>query len=285
MIEGILTIRLAEFRMIKKINLHFVAVGHLPKIILNVSFLVDVHQNQYILLTHRQILVLSLVYKLLYSFSPLKHFLLHMFLLPFPVFAILILSNWHDEPTLNTLRPRQNGRHFADDTFKPIFLNENVLISLKISLIFVPKVRINSSPALVQIMAWRRPSDKPLSEPMSGRSLTRICVTRPQWVNWLKCKFRSVTTNVFVSEITLYRETPRNVEEFCSHEKPLSWNRCYSFDHVFGKSNLTNLKLIYWIYTYMYVYEYIYEYTWYSYIKYILSLIFTTCVEMKFYQV
>ena len=30
---------------------------------------------------------------------------------------------------LNTLRPRQNGRRFADDTFKRIFLNENVRIS------------------------------------------------------------------------------------------------------------------------------------------------------------
>ena len=26
---------------------------------------------------------------------------------------------------LNTFKPRQNGRHFADDTFKCIFLNEN----------------------------------------------------------------------------------------------------------------------------------------------------------------
>ena len=27
---------------------------------------------------------------------------------------------------INTLRPRQNGRHFADDIFKCIFVNENV---------------------------------------------------------------------------------------------------------------------------------------------------------------
>ena len=27
---------------------------------------------------------------------------------------------------VNTLRPRQHGRHFADDTFKRIFLNENL---------------------------------------------------------------------------------------------------------------------------------------------------------------
>ena len=35
-------------------------------------------------------------------------------------------------PFFNTLRPRQNGRHFADDTFKPIFLNDNIRISIKI---------------------------------------------------------------------------------------------------------------------------------------------------------
>ena len=81
---------------------------------------------------------------------------------------------------INTLRPRQNGRRFADDTFKGIFLIENVRISIEISLKFVPEVRINNIPALVQIMAWRRPGDKPLSVPMVVRSLTHICVTRPQ---------------------------------------------------------------------------------------------------------
>ena len=85
---------------------------------------------------------------------------------------------------LNTLRPRQNGRHFADDIFKCIFLNENVWISIKISLKFVPKGPINNIPALVQIMAWRRPGDKPLSEPMMVNLPTHICVSRPQWVNW-----------------------------------------------------------------------------------------------------
>ena len=81
----------------------------------------------------------------------------------------------------NTLRPRQNGRHFADDTFKRIFVNENVRISINISLKFVPKGLINNIPALVQIMAWPRPGDKPLSEPMMVSLLTHICVTRPQW--------------------------------------------------------------------------------------------------------
>ena len=84
---------------------------------------------------------------------------------------------------INTLRPRQNGRRFADDTFTRIFLNENVRISIKISLKFVPKGPINNNPALVQIMARRRSGDKPLSEPMMVSLLTHICVTRPQWVS------------------------------------------------------------------------------------------------------
>ena len=65
----------------------------------------------------------------------------------------------------NTLRPRQDGRHFSDDTFKRIFLNENVGISIKIALKFVHKGPINNIPALVQMMAWSRPGDKSLSEP------------------------------------------------------------------------------------------------------------------------
>ena len=66
----------------------------------------------------------------------------------------------------NTWRPRQNGRPYVDDTFKRIFLNENVRISIKISQKLVPKGPINNNPAMVQIMAWRRSGDKPLSEPM-----------------------------------------------------------------------------------------------------------------------
>ena len=40
-------------------------------------------------------------------------------------------------------------RHFADDIFKCIFLNENVWIPVKISLKYVPKGPINNIPALV----------------------------------------------------------------------------------------------------------------------------------------
>ena len=92
---------------------------------------------------------------------------------------------------INTLRPRQNGRHFPDDILKWIFFNENVWISIEISLKFVPKGDINNIPVLVEIMVWRRPGDKPLSEPMMVNLLTHTCVTRPQWVNYYQLMYIS----------------------------------------------------------------------------------------------
>ena len=52
---------------------------------------------------------------------------------------------------LNTFSLWQNCCHFTNNIFKCIFVNENVWISLKMSLKFVPKFRINSIPALAQI--------------------------------------------------------------------------------------------------------------------------------------
>ena len=49
----------------------------------------------------------------------------------------------------NSLGPRQKGRHFANDIFKCIFLNEIIWIPIKISLKFVPKGPINNIPAFV----------------------------------------------------------------------------------------------------------------------------------------
>ena len=49
-----------------------------------------------------------------------------------------IICNYLTMIQVNPLGPRQNERHFADDTFKRIFMNENVRISTNISLKFVP---------------------------------------------------------------------------------------------------------------------------------------------------
>ena len=69
-------------------------------------------------------------------------------------------------PSVNTLRPRKNGLHFPDDIFQCIFLDENICISNTIWLKYIPKGPSDNNAALVQIMAWRRTGDKPLSEPI-----------------------------------------------------------------------------------------------------------------------
>ena len=60
----------------------------------------------------------------------------------------LSLSQTYDSHSVNILRPRQNGRHFAEDTLKRIFLNESVRMSIEISLKFVPMSPIDNIPAL-----------------------------------------------------------------------------------------------------------------------------------------
>ena len=108
----------------------------------------------------------------------------------------------------NTLRPIHNGRHIADNIYKSIFLNENIWISIKISQNFVPKSRFYNIPALVQIMAWRRRGDKPLSEQMMVSLPTYICVTRPQWANLrLSNLLFSIVLGLTIRELYIFNNT------------------------------------------------------------------------------
>ena len=97
-------------------------------------------------------------------------------LVTIPVYMLACVI-WEIGSYVNTLRPRQNGCHFPDDIFKCICMNENIWISILISLKFVPKDQINNIPALVQITTWCRPDDKPLPEPIMVNLLTHICIT------------------------------------------------------------------------------------------------------------
>ena len=72
-------------------------------------------------------------------------------------------------------------------------------MSTKISVKFVPNGLINNFPPLVQIMSWRRPGDKALSEPMVVSFLTHICVT---WHQWVKICF-TISTNKSVAIIEI----------------------------------------------------------------------------------
>ena len=53
----------------------------------------------------------------------------------------------------------------ADNKFRCIFLNENYIILVRISLKIVQWSPIDNKPALVQVMAWCWTGNKPLPEP------------------------------------------------------------------------------------------------------------------------
>ena len=74
---------------------------------------------------------------------------------------------------VNTRRQGPDGRHLGDDIFKCNF-DHGIFNFDKKSLKLVPRGRINNTPALVQIMAWHRSGDKPLSEPIMFSSLMHI---------------------------------------------------------------------------------------------------------------
>ena len=78
---------------------------------------------------------------------------------------------------VNTLRWRQNGCYFQVH-----FLEWKCMNSINVSLKFISKCPINNIPVLVHIMAWHRPSNKPISEPMMIILMPHACVTQPQWV-------------------------------------------------------------------------------------------------------
>ena len=65
-----------------------------------------------------------------------------------------------------TLRPRQDGRHFAADIVICIFFNENFRTLNKILLKYVSKGLFNNVAAIVQIIMWCQTGNKSLSEAM-----------------------------------------------------------------------------------------------------------------------
>ena len=73
-----------------------------------------------------------------------------------------ILTRGEDEQSsLNTLRSRQNGRHFPDDIFGHVFSSMKMHeFRLRFYWSLLPRVKLNDIPALVQMMALCRSGDQ-----------------------------------------------------------------------------------------------------------------------------
>ena len=114
---------------------------------------------------------------------------------------------------------------------------------------------MNKIPSLFQIIAWRRPDDKPLSEAMLISLLTHKCVTRPQWVNNQASQYTSMNTlkytdtgKFFISVLpTVYSLLSRHcaIQPLCPMLLVWYWNQarwymvfCLNLDgncnHIYG---------------------------------------------------
>ena len=120
-----------------------------------------------------------------------------------------------------------------------LFFYQNVWIWITISLTFVLKGQINNIPALVQIMTWYRPGNKPLSEPMMFSLLLHIHVTRPQWVrckSGLKPSISFHLISAFLRRSLVYNE---NQTMFYTGQSPLT-----NVSRVITLTNTFNFTLV-----------------------------------------
>ena len=100
-----------------------------------------------------------------------------------------VILTWHvSGHWLNAVNWSHWGPDKVDDILQTTFSNafcwmKMFWLQLKFHWVFFPKGPIHNIPALVQIMAWRGPGEKPLSEPMMIILPMHICVTQLQWLN------------------------------------------------------------------------------------------------------
>ena len=110
-------------------------------------------------------------------------------------------------------------------------------------------------------MAWRRPGDKPLSEPMMVRLPTHICVTRPQWVNKKNAHernicsdFRYYTFKIASTSCWGHWVNPKFNLTFHCHFETRTFNKMGNILHTmfqvlffYGKAvYFESLKSVYW---------------------------------------
>ena len=84
--------------------------------------------------------------------------------------------------TFNTMRPRQNGCHFPDDSFKWIFSYKKNDLRYNFYWSLFPRIQLTIFHHCFRYLAWHRTCAKPMSEPMMVSLLTHICAIRSQWV-------------------------------------------------------------------------------------------------------
>ena len=93
-------------------------------------------------------------------------------------------------------------------------------------------------PHFKHMISWRRPGDKPLSEPVMVSWLTHIYVTRPHWVNYGADRWRIIVLQVTISKELFFVSSIRD-NEFThaiskQRELILAYKKCQNNDIWLG---------------------------------------------------
>ena len=131
--------------------------------------------------------------------------------------------------SFNTLRPRQDGRHFPDDILKCIFLNENVWISLTISLKCVRKVRI--------FHHWFR-------QWLGADQGTSHCLSQwwlAYWRIYASLGLNELTQSPTVLDVCGYHRCPQTLAEICRN-----MGICCGFRAVADREKYSMFILLSW---------------------------------------
>ena len=125
---------------------------------------------------------------------------------------------------------------------------KSFLFWLKISLKFVPKGPIDSNPALVQIIAWHRIGDKPLSGPILTRFTNAYMRHEERWVHFCLTnstwrRFTDIALN-----INFHWRAIVNLENigphWCSFSKTLGFHHFLWFVKPIVAPNIPQKKML-----------------------------------------
>ena len=111
-----------------------------------------------------------------------------------------ILRLWWFTQSVHLIhRGRDKIADISQTTFSKAFSWMMLGISLKSSLKFLTKVPINNITTLIQVMAWRRLGDKPLSEPMMVSLCIYVLLGLNELIYWGLIKLISIVLIHFPS--------------------------------------------------------------------------------------
>ena len=133
-------------------------------------------------------------------------------------------------PHIHLISPGLNGRHFADDIIRCIFVTENIFILIKISPKCVPQGPIHNNPAVIYMIAWRRIF-------IIWTNGTQFTDSKSRWV-----KNSAKRTQIEILLMYLYINYHLRVKTIASDSTVKKIWRLGSF----YKTNFTNTALVAW---------------------------------------